>query len=326
MLATTRLSLILGGVLGVSVIAALTAYAGIGAVYGALATWAGSASPGSACSWARWHLRRRLESRRQHELHVVPDGAIHSRRVSNLARIVPALEGESRRHALSLLAPAGIAAAVRWSTPRWKALAQAIYTMAGLVPLVLLVQPTATRWLSAIAVAIAPIFAIFAVTRRRGALLAAEQIIVRIARALGFAAAGESLGLTRNVLDIYQKHRHVWLALLLHLAGWFMSAVQLWAAAQALDRPLSAGEALALQSIAFAARGAIFFVPAGFGVQEGTFVLVGAALGVEPAIAVALSLVLRARDILLGLPALMVWYTAEGRHRLRAARVPTRSQ
>jgi uncharacterized membrane protein YbhN (UPF0104 family) len=112
----------------------------------------------------------------------------------------------------------------------------------------------------------------------------------------------------------------------LHLGGWFMSAVQLWAAAQALDRPLSVGEALALQSIAYAARGAFFFVPGGFGVQEGTFVLVGAMLGVDPAMALALSLILRARDILLGLPALMVWYGAEGRQRWLAVRVPTRKR
>jgi uncharacterized membrane protein YbhN (UPF0104 family) len=196
-----------------------------------------------------------------------------------------------------------------------------------LIPLVLLVQPDqATRWLLAIAVAIAPIFAGFVITRRRGALLAAERIIVRIARMLGFASVGEGLDLTRNVLDIYQRHRHVWLALTLHLGGWFMSAVQLWAAAQALDRPLSVGEALALQSIAYAARGAFFFVPGGFGVQEGTFVLVGAVLGVDPAMALALSLVLRARDILLGLPALMVWYGAEGRQRWLAVRVPTRKR
>src|SRR5262249_30285953 len=152
---------------------------------------------------------------------------------------------------LTLLgATAGIAAASTVVDAALEALAQAIYTMAGLVPLVLLVQPDqVTRWLLAISVAIAPIFAAFVVTRRPGALLAAERIIKHIARMLGFGAAGESLDLTRNVLGIYQKHRHVWLGLLLHLAGWFMSAVQLWAAAQALARPLSPGEALALQSI-----------------------------------------------------------------------------
>jgi putative membrane protein len=329
MLATTRLSLILGGVLGVGVVAALTAYAGIGSVYAALddVGWLGIAwvcmlQLGSMafCAAAWKSLAGDPSFLSCLTARFIRDG------VSNLARIVPTLGEVAGARALSLLgATAGIAAASTVVDAALEALAQAIYTMAGLVPLVLLVQPgQATRWLLAVAVAIAPIFAVFVVTRRRGALLAAEQIIIRIARALGFAAAGERLDLTRNVLGIYQKHRHVWLALLLHLGGWFMSAVQLWTAAQALDRPLSPGEALALQSIAFAARGAFFFVPAGFGVQEGTFVLVGAVLGVDPAIALALSLVLRARDILLGLPALVVWYTAEGRSRWMAVRVPTR--
>jgi putative membrane protein len=331
MLATTRLSLALCGALGIGVTAALAVYAGIGSVYGALddVGWLGLAwvcmlQLGSmAFCAAAWRsvaddttFLSCLTAR------FIRDG------VSNLAGIIPAVGEVAGARALSLLgATAGIAAASTVVDVALESLSQAIYTMIGLIPLVLLVQPDqATRWLLAISVAIAPIFAAFVVTRRRGALEAAERIIVRVARMLGFASAGESLDLTRNVLGIYQKHRHVWLALLFHLAGWFMSAVQLWAAAQALDRPLSVGEALALQSIAYAARGAFFFVPGGFGVQEGTFVLVGAVLGVDPAIALALSLVLRARDILLGLPALMVWYTAEGRQRWLAVRVPTRKR
>ena len=116
-----------------------------------------------------------------------------------------------------------------------------------------------TRWLAAIAVATGPIFAAFIITRRRGALRLAERFIARIARMLGFPAT--NFDLSRNVLDIYQRRRHVLLALLLHLAGWFMSAVQLWVAAWVLNRPLSPGDALALQSLAYAARGAFFFVP-----------------------------------------------------------------
>jgi putative membrane protein len=331
MLATTRLSLALCGVVGVGVTAALAVYAGIGAVYGALddVGWLGLAwvcmlqlASMAFCAAAWRSVAESTSFMSCLTARFIRDG------VSNLAGIIPAVGEVAGARALSLLgATAGIAAASTVVDVALESLAQAIYTMVGLIPLVLLVQPDqATRWLLAIAVAIAPIFAAFVVTRRRGALQAAERIIVRVARLLGFASAGESLDLTRNVLDIYQRHRHVWLALTLHLAGWFMSAVQLWAAAQALDRPLSVGEALALQSIAYAARGAFFFVPGGFGVQEGTFVLVGAVLGVDPAIALALSLVLRARDILLGLPALMVWYTAEGRQRWLAVRVPTRKR
>jgi putative membrane protein len=331
MLATTRLSLALCGVLGVSLTAALAAYAGIGAVYGALddVGWLGIAwvcmlqlASMAFCAAAWRAVAENTSFMSCLTARFIRDG------VSNLAGIIPAIGEVAGARALSLLgATAGIAAASTVVDVALESLSQAIYTMVGLIPLVLLVQPDqATRWLLAISVAIAPIFAAFVVTRRRGALQAAERIIMRIARLLGFASAGEGLDLTRNVLDIYQRHRHVWLALLLHLAGWFMSAVQLWAAAQALDRPLSVGEALALQSIAYAARGAFFFVPGGFGVQEGTFVLVGAVLGVDPAIALALSLVLRARDILLGLPALMVWYGAEGRQRWLAVRVPTRKR
>jgi putative membrane protein len=331
MLTTTRLSLALCGVLGVGVTAALAVYAGIGAVYGALddVGWLGIAwvcmlqlASMAFCAAAWRAVAEKMSFMSCLTARFIRDG------VSNLAGIIPAIGEVAGARALSLLgASAGIAAASTVVDVAIESLSQAIYTMVGLIPLVLLVQPDqATRWLLAIAVAIAPIFAAFVVTRRRGALQAAERIIVRIARLFGFASAGESLDLTRNVLDIYQRHRHVWLALMLHLAGWFMSAVQLWAAAQALDRPLSVGEALALQSIAYAARGAFFFVPGGFGVQEGTFVLVGAVLGVDPAMALALSLVLRARDILLGLPALMVWYGAEGRQRWLAVRVPTRKR
>jgi len=331
MLATTRLSLVLCAALGVGLTAALAAYAGIGAVYGALddVGWLGIAwvcmlqlASMAFCAAAWRAVAENTSFMSCLTARFIRDG------VSNLAGIIPAIGEVAGARALSLLgATAGIAAASTVVDVALESLSQAIYTMIGLIPLVLLVQPDqATRWLLAISVAIVPIFAAFVVTRRRGALQAAERIIMRIARLLGFASAGEGLDLTRNVLGIYQRHRHVWLALLLHLAGWFMSAVQLWAAAQALDRPLSVGEALALQSIAYAARGAFFFVPGGFGVQEGTFVLVGAVLGVDPAIALALSLVLRARDILLGLPALMVWYGAEGRQRWLAVRVPTRKR
>ena len=330
MLATTRRSLLVCGVFGVGVTAALAAYAGIGTVYGALddVGWLGIAwvcmlQLGSmALCAAAW----RTVAHDTTFLSCLTARFIRCG-VTNLAGIIPAIGEVAGARALTLLgATAGVAAASTVVDVAIEALAQAIYTMVGLIPLLLLVQPDqATRWLLAIAVAITPICAAFVVSRHRGALQAAERIIMRVIRALGFPVEMD-LDLTRNVLGIYKRHRHVLLALLLHLGGWFMSAVQLWAAAQALDRPLTVGEALALQSIAYAARGAAFFVPGGVGVQEGTFVLVGAVLGVDPAIALALSLILRARDILLGLPALVVWYTAEGRHRWQAVRVQTRDR
>jgi len=327
MLATTRLSLALCGALGVGITALLASYAGLGTIYAALddvgwlgLVWICMLQLGSMalCAAAWKSVADNASFLSCLTARFIRDG------VSNLAGIIPAVGEVAGARALSLLgASAGVAAASTVVDVAIESLAQAIYTIVGLIPLVFLVQPDeVTRWLAAIAVATAPIFAVFVITRRRGALRLVERIITRIAHVLGFPAP--NLDLSRNVLDIYQRRRHVWLALLLHLAGWFMSAVQLWAAAQALDRPLSPGDALALQSLAYAARGAFFFVPWGLGVQEGTFVLVGAVLGVDPASALALSLILRARDILLGLPAIIVLYTAEGRRRWLLVRVPTR--
>jgi putative membrane protein len=328
MIANARLNFVLSGTVGVGVIAALAIHAGLAPIYRALddVGWLGLAwvcmlQLGSMafCAAAWKSLAQDTGFLTCLTARFIRNG------VSNLAGIVPVLGEVAGARTLSLLGvPIAIAAASTVVDMALESLSQAIYTLIGLIPLVLVVHPDQlTRWLGAIVVAMAPIFAVVFITRRRGALRMAERIIVRTARMFGFFAEGATLDLDRNVLDIYRRHRHVWLALLLHLAGWFMSAVQLWAAAQALARPLSPGEALALQSLAFAARGAFFFVPGGFGVQEGTFVLVGVVLGVDPASALALSLILRARDILLGLPAIVLWYTAEGRRRWQSVRVAT---
>ena len=52
------------------------------------------------------------------------------------------------------------------------------------------------------------------------------------------------------------------------------------------------------------------------GVQEGGFLLVGAVLHLSPAMAIAMSLVLRGRDVVLGAPAILLWYGAEARRGL----------
>ncbi len=320
MLANTRLGFALLSALGVAIATGLAINAGLGAIADAIddvgwlglawvcalqivslalcaAAWAMVADRTSfaSCLTARW----------------IRDGA------SNLVGLIPGLGEVAGARALSLLgASASVAAASTVVDVAMESLAQAIYTLIGLIPLLLLAErEQATRWLTVIAIATAPILATFIVTRHRGALEAAERIIIRIAGAFGLTESVSELNLSRDVLDLYRRHRPIALALILHLAAWGIGAVQVWAAAQAMDRPLSAGAALALESLVYAARGALFFVPWGAGIQEGSFVLVGAVLGIDAAGAIALSLILRARDILVGAPAILVWYAFEGKLR-----------
>lgn len=105
------------------------------------------------------------------------------------------------------------------------------------------------------------------------------------------------------------------LAILLHLLAWAMGGIQVWLSARALGFPLNLFDAIVLESAAYAVRAILFLIPAGIGVQEAGFIMAGLAFGLTAEQALALSLVLRLRDALLGVPVLLAWPVAEWRRR-----------
>jgi hypothetical protein len=64
-------------------------------------------------------------------------------------------------------------------------------------------------------------------------------------------------------------------------------------------------------------RNAGFVIPAGIGVQEGGYVLGGSLAGIGAEAALAVALVKRARDLVLGLPILAWWQLEELRGVMR---------
>lgn len=108
-------------------------------------------------------------------------------------------------------------------------------------------------------------------------------------------------------------------SLALHFIAWIMGGVQIWMAAQALGFDIGLYEAIALESAAYAGRAILFFVPAGLVTQEAGLVAAGLIFGLAPAEALALGLVLRLRDVVLGAP-LLAWPLHEYRHARRARR------
>ena len=77
-----------------------------------------------------------------------------------------------------------------------------------------------------------------------------------------------------------------------------------WVALRLAGATLGFPAVLVIESLLYAARSAAFAVPNAFGVQEGAYVLLGAGLGLTPEMGLALSLLKRARDLTIGLPAL----------------------
>jgi putative membrane protein len=121
-------------------------------------------------------------------------------------------------------------------------------------------------------------------------------------------AAAVHTALTR----IYQRPMALWGGFALHLACWILSAVEVWAALHFAGVGLSFAAVLIIESLLYAVRTAAFAIPNAVGVQEGAYILIGSALGLTPDMALAISLLKRARDLVIGMPALAVWQVVEG--------------
>jgi putative membrane protein len=110
---------------------------------------------------------------------------------------------------------------------------------------------------------------------------------------------------------IYARKGAVALSFLLNLAAWLFAALLADMALELIGEPIAFWRIVALESLIFALRGAAFLIPGAIGVQEAGYVLLGPIVGLGPDAAVALSLVKRARDVAIGLPALLIWQASE---------------
>jgi uncharacterized membrane protein YbhN (UPF0104 family) len=102
-------------------------------------------------------------------------------------------------------------------------------------------------------------------------------------------------------------------ALAWQFAGLVAGCIETWLALRWLGHSVGIAAAIAIESLTQAARQFIFIVPGGLGVQEASLIGLGELLGVGSGMALALSLVKRARELIFGVPALLAWQWFEGR-------------
>lgn len=125
---------------------------------------------------------------------------------------------------------------------------------------------------------------------------------------------GGASALDRAVVGIYREPHRFWTCAGWHLASWLLGVGETWLALRFLGHPVGLTEALMLESLIQAIRSAGFAIPGALGLQEGGLILLGGLIGVPPATSLALSLIKRVRELAVGLPALLAWQLAEGRH------------
>jgi len=119
--------------------------------------------------------------------------------------------------------------------------------------------------------------------------------------------SGGATTLDQAIVDIYSRKIILAMASAWRLFSWFLGIGEVWLIMYFLGHPISLTEALLLESLGQAIRAAGFLIPASLGIQEGGFLLLGTVLGIPPQTALALSLGKRVRELVLGIPGLIVW-------------------
>jgi putative membrane protein len=119
---------------------------------------------------------------------------------------------------------------------------------------------------------------------------------------------------------IWRNYRGLSESFVVHLATVFFGAIEVWIALKFMNHPVGVMEAIAIESLGQGSRSAAFVLPGGLGVQDGTMVAVCALFGVPAEIALAMALIKRVPDLVLGAPSLLGWQALEGRRYLVASK------
>jgi len=129
-----------------------------------------------------------------------------------------------------------------------------------------------------------------------------------------FEDAHERVAVLQSELGLIYGHTtRLILGFLLHLAGWIGTGAAGWIAFQALGVKIGFLDVLAIEALLSALAAAAFLVPVNAGVQEAGYAGLGIIFGVPPEMSIAVSLLRRGRDVVVGVPILLIWQFVEVR-------------
>lgn len=116
------------------------------------------------------------------------------------------------------------------------------------------------------------------------------------------------------VEEAYRRNGSVTASFFLSMVGWVVGTGEVYLILHFLGTPVSWRDALLLESLGQAIRGAGFAIPGALGVQEGGYLLLAPLAALAPDTALALSLAKRARELFLGVPGILyLQWCARGR-------------
>ena len=132
-----------------------------------------------------------------------------------------------------------------------------------------------------------------------------------------FPAMREGVSFHAAIEELYAAPGRLAVSSALHLLAWVGAGGGTWLAFRLVGGDIALWNALALEALLCTIRSIFVFMPAAIGVQEASYAMLGPLFGLPAEMGVAVSLLKRAREIVMGVPALLWWQSVEGRTALK---------
>ncbi len=198
---------------------------------------------------------------------------------------------------------------------------QIVFTLLGLVLLLYKVGGSSIgSYVAGGLVVAAAVAAGFVGAQWLGLALAIENALAYLGRSVGWTGASKVAGLHDALIGRYRERRRVALAALSHTVSWLLGGLEVMLALHFLGHEIDFTSGLIIESVGQALKAVGFAVPGALGVQEGGYILICEVFGLSPEVAIALSLIKRLREVILGVPGLLAWQRMEVK--VRAVPVP----
>jgi putative membrane protein len=191
---------------------------------------------------------------------------------------------------------------------------QFLFAALGIMTLIALGTDATVATTAAVSLAVAaPLLAGFYFAQRHAGRRILHFILGRVNNDPNWRWLGTVDAVYENLSAIYAQRFRLTASGVVHMIGWLAGIAEVLIVFRFMGLAVTIGEALVIESLIQAIRGAAFAVPSALGAQEAGLILLCGMFQIPPDQALALSFIKRAADVVIGVPSLIALQALEGR-------------
>ena len=195
-----------------------------------------------------------------------------------------------------------------------QAATQFLFAALGIVTLIALGTNTTVAGVAVTGLAVAaPALSAFYLAQRRGGHRILHFMLSRLKGDSNWQLLGTVDAVYQNLSIIYARRAGLVGSGVVHMIGWLVGLAEVLIVLRCMGLPVTVSEALVIESLVQAVRGAAFAVPSALGAQEAGLIVLCGIFQIPPDQALALSFVKRAADLVIGVPGLVTLQILEGK-------------